>query len=447
MTRTESGVGSHKETDANAALSSTALAQASNFDHSMPIIVEDTQQERVEGSVGPTGGVTGNGPYEFVLPPVEQTFLLLGNLSLYCKARVMRENDAPLIGTDVVAPVNGLGTAMWEHTEVSVNDYTLGGASATNSHYKGYLETVLSYDATSKDTHLRAQLFSMDTPGHYADMTENGENAGFRDRFGVVRESQTFDMVSPLTADFLRTDKHLCPGNKLSVKLYRARDAFLLNTVQNRRFHLKILELKLYYQRVRLRENIPIPRVEKYLCTKTEMKRFPIPIGMTRYNFTLHHGGKMPKSIILAQVLTAAAEGSFANNPFYLQHFNINTLALRVNGRQVPSDALQPDFNNEPPLVNRSYVHMFMNTGAYRLDRGNCITLPAFQNGCTVFPFDLAIDMCNGYHLHAAREGTISVEIGWAQALANPITLLAHCSYDEVHVRRDGMRELRSEEV
>lgn len=422
-------------------------SRASNFDYDAPIMIEDAQKERVEGFLRPTGGVAGDGPFEFILPPATDTYLLTGNLALYCVARVLREDGSEMVPGDVVAPINGLGTAMWEHTEVSLNDYVLSGASSTNTHYKSYIETVLSYDATSRDTHLRAQMFALDTPAHYEDFTALGANTGFRERRAVIENSSMFDMMYPVTNDFLRAHTHLAPGNKLSIKLYKARDGFLLCTNEDERYKIAIVDLKLFYFRVRLKESIPFPSIERYLTTRTELKRYPVPRGMSTYNFMLHHGGKMPKGIVLAQVATAAAEGSYSRNPFYFQHFGINSLCLRVNGRQVPSDPLTPNFRTDPPLVAREYTHMFMNTGLYRTDKGNCVTLRAFQNGITLFPFDLNPDMCNGHHLHESDIGDISVEISWSRALVAPITILVHCSYDEIYVHKRGSPEFNIEVI
>ena len=420
-----------------------AKGQASNFDHNIPLVVEDTQLERIEGYVNPTGGVSGNGPYEFILPAVNDAYLMLGNMALYVKAQVYNADGTILGANDNVAPVNCFGTALWEHTEVLLNDYSVGSSSASNTHYKGVIETLLSYDATTKESHLKAQIFEMDQPGKFDNMkaaTEADHNTGHTNRAKIVALSKEFDLMTPLTADFLRTDKHLAPGNKLAIKLYKAKNAFVLNTSKDAADYVVVIkELKLYYQRIRLREKFPVPRTERYLYTKTDLKRFPIPQGMTSYSINLHQGVKMPKSIIVAQVLTSASEGTYKENPFYFKNFNLNYLCLKVNGMRVPSEPLRPKFSaagQTNSLVAREYINMFMNTGLFRIDRGNCVTYEAFKDGLTIFPFDLNIDMCNGYHLHTAKDGSITIDLGWGGALAKPITVLVHCSYDEVLTRK-----------
>lgn len=435
------GIGTRKTTNVP-----TQMAKASNFDYDSPILIEDTQAERMDGFVRPTGSVTGDGPFEFVLQPAGDSYLLMGNLYLYTRAKIVKEGGGNLTAADVVAPVNCLGTAFWEHTETILNDISASGSSSSHTNYKGYLETVLSYDSDSKHTHLRSQLFALDTPGSYQDFTVAGDNMGFRERRTATKDSNTFDFCSPITSDFVRASNHLAPGNKLAFKFYRARDSFLLcSSTTNKRYKIKILDLRLYYQRVRLRDNIPSPRNERYLMTKTELKFFHVARGQSGYAVDLVTGGRMPKSIVIAQVETRAADGEYDRNPFYFQHFNLKRLNLVVNGRRVPSDSLTPNFDNTPPLVNREYTHMFMNTGTYRTDRGNCITLPAFQDGMSVFPFDLTPDMCNSLHVHSSKMGLVGLELEWAVPLADPITILVHCSYDAVATRKQNEIEFRQE--
>ena len=429
----EIGVGLHKN-DIPA-----HLVRSVNFDHDTPILIENAQMERSEGFVRPASDVKGsNGPYELTIPAVQDAFLVMTNLALYTRCKVVKSNGTDLAATDVVAPVNQLSTAMWEFIEIFLNDFNISQTSSSNTNYKTNLETVLSYDVSekSRSTYLAATGFSLDTPGHFNSMTEvtepNGAgNHGYTDRYKMVKNSREFDMMTPVTADFVRAQKHLAPGNKLSLRFGRAKDSFVLNTASIHSYKLIITDLRLYFMRVRATH--PIPRTERYLVTRTELKKYPVPSGVLNHNCSIHMGGKMPKSVIVAQVNTEACEGDYDQNPFYYQHFDIGRIQLTVGTQRMPADALEPNFGQG--LVAREYVNMFMNTGGYRMNRGNCITYPAFKDGLTIFPFDLNPDMCNGYHMHESGVGNIELSINWRNRLESPITILVHLSYDEVIMR------------
>ena len=434
MDISEYGVGNQRE---NSATSNVFMSgAASNFDHDTPIMVEDTQADRMDAYVRPVGGVSGNGPYNFEIPPSADSYLLMNNITLYVKAKITKSDGSDCAATDNVAPVCGLGAVMWEHAEVSLNDYAITGASASNTHYKAYLETILSHDSLHKDTSLRCQLFYMDD----AATTDNpsSTNKGWLARQKLTKLSAEFDMCGPLTIDFLRANKHLAPGNKLNIKLTRAQDRFLLYGPAGD-YRLEIVDLQLRFYRVRLTEKKIPPRIENYFFSRTELKRFPVPTGQPAYHLTLFRGHPLPKSIIIAQVATDSAEGELSKNPFNFHHFNLSRLSLRVNGRAIPSDDYTPDFSKK--LVHREYFSLFANTGVGGSDRGNMISLAGFLKGSTIFPYDLTPDMCNSAHFHEGVPGEITLDLHWTEALTQPITVLALCVYDCMLVKKAGENE------
>lgn len=438
----ESGVGSRKSSVPR------QLAKASNFDYSAPFLIENTQRERLEGFIRPTGGVENDGPYEFVIPPSD-TYLQLSTIHLYIKCKIVRENGNDLHATDIVAPINMLASTLWEHTEISLNDYNISGASASNTHYKALLETLLSFSNVSLESVLRSQLFALDTPNYYDDFdhTGVGQNKGFKARREVSRDSNVFDMDTSITADFLRCMNHLAPGNKLGIKLYKARDSFVLNTSAARRFRVKLLDLRLYYNRIRLSENSIPPQIERYPIDRTELKRYPVPQGLHTYNVIIHQGGPIPKQIIVAQVSTTSAEGDYGENPFNFQHFSVNKIHINANGKQFPPDSLETNFDSTPRLVSRAYNHLMMNTGMWRQEKGNLISFAGYQAGQTLFGFDMSPDLCNGFHIHPSPEGHVTLEISWRNALPHPITLLVHSSFESVIVREKGHLDFLMETI
>lgn len=411
-------------------------SQAFGFDYTTPLVVDTTQQERIEGFVRPTGGIAHDGPYEFVLPSVSDSYLMMNKMSLYVQARVLTMDDTAPAATNIVAPCNNLAHSLWENIEVSINDYILSTSSTNNTHYKAYLDTILSYDMTHAESLLENQQFFKDHPDHYEDFNSE-DNKVHRARHSIWKNGQTVDFMSTLCADFLRSPQHLAPGNKLTIKLTKANDRFLLNTENTTEpCKLKIVEMMLFYERIRLNDRIAHPTSERYLTVRSELKRFPLPTNMQNYNMKIHYGGKMPKMVVIGQVRTDAVDGVYHRNPFYFNHFGLNYLCLKVNGRSVPSDALKPDFRAKPPLVAREYNHLFKNTGKMNISSGNCVSLKDFRSGMSVFPFDFSPDLCNGNHMHVSKEGEISLELAWATPLRTPITILVYLVYNEIYLHK-----------
>ena len=92
--------------------------------------------------------------------------------------------------------------------------------------------------------------------------------------------------------------------------------------------------------------------------------------------------------------------GHVDKNPFN-SHFNVDYIALHVDGKQIPSKPLTPHFSEKK--YTRSYASLFTGTGFMGHDHGNQISLEDFANGFTLFAFDLTPDLDDGGHFHLMK--------------------------------------------
>jgi len=418
----------------------------SHFDFDQPLLIEDLQENSFSGYVRPLGGFDNDGPYEFHLDPQGDTWLMLNTLTLETRCQIVKGNGTDLADTDYVAPINNLGGCFWEKVAIELNETTNNGQAGERNHYKNILETLLSYDADARETHLQLQLFCVDSPGKYDDHRHNGDNAGFKHRYRRVAQSKVFDMISPISSDFLRTSKHLAPGNKLKITLTKAPDAFLLNTaVANPSFKFKFKEMKLRYNRIRI--NMPTPRIERYPFTRSELKRFTVPDGILRKSIDIQSGGVIPKMVCIFMVDTARAVGSYALNPFNMQHFNLKSHCLRVNGQMVPSDSLEPDFSDDNRHFYRELAYTYQNTGIWRMDRGNSISVAGFPAGQFILAHDLTPDLCGSTHLHASKTGNVIADFEWREELPSAISIYAYCVYECMYTHKAGTLDFELEYI
>merc|ERR1712237_105307 len=110
----------------------------------------------------------------------------------------------------------------------------------------------------------------------------------------------------------------------------------------------------------------------KYPIRRVETKVFSIPKGNLSANQENLFLGQLPKRVVIGLVENTAFSGDSSKNPFNFEHFSTDFLALYLDGNQIPSKPLQPDFDNN--LYTRSYVSLFTGTGLMSQDQGNHIS-------------------------------------------------------------------------
>jgi len=431
----EPGIGSKRSLGV-----ATTHGQASNFALNAPLVVEESQKGRTNNYCVPISPLSSGGPYEFEIPPQGSSFLNGHSICLYGRCKIVKADGTAFADTINIAPVNMFGLTAWEKVEVILNNESSNGSSADYSNYKNYLETMLSYEGDARETHLRTQLFYLDTPGRMDTMKGTGIaageaiNEGFRWRYNLCKASHEFDFFAPIATDILRSSKMIAPNIQVNIRLTPAPDKWMLNTRNtDSAYTVRFTELRLYYDRIILREQTPVADPEYYPFVKTIMSKYAIPPNMQTYHIRMQTGGVIPKQLVLFQVETRAAEGNYAKNPFNFKHFNLERLSLRVNGQEFPAQGYSPNFNSDPPLIMRELAGLYQNTGMFKTDRGCCVSATGFANGQTMFAFDLTPDRCNSFHLHRSETGTIDIELAWAFALVDPITVFVHAVYDAVY--------------
>ncbi len=257
-------------------------------------------------------------------------------------------------------------------------------------------------------------------------------NKGFAERYAVCSGSAEFDTYSPITHDIFRMNNHLAPGNRLTVILHPHKDAFLLNTyLRDKRYKLRILDMKLHLRAIERRERIVQPVREIYFLAETQLHSQIVAAASPNVTFRMHHGGVMPKQIIVGFVTAKGFEGNYEYNPFNFHHFNCSHMELQINGEQYPSGGLQVDFTGSNALCARLYKWIFENSGAAMSGRGNLISYPHFQAGSFIIPWDLTKDQCNQLHNHQAEFGFIDFHAKFARPLHQPV----YCLYELVYPR------------
>ena len=219
--------------------------------------VPPTQTSVTKGvwvDVHPIASVTESGPIEFEFEGKRQEFLDLAHTLLYVKAQIVKADGSPLTAEEKVGPVNLFLHSLFNQLDISLNGRSISDGTPTYP-YRAYLETLLSYGADAKKTHLTASLFYKDTAGKMDEpdptKTGNNVNQGLKKRATFTSESGIVDLIGRLHGDIFNQEKFMLDAVKVRIKLLRSRNQFCVMSGEVSPAHkVKILEATLKVRKV-----------------------------------------------------------------------------------------------------------------------------------------------------------------------------------------------------
>ena len=295
----------------------------------------------------------------------------------------------------------------------------------------------MNYGAGAKNSHLSSCLWYNDTPGHMDDTSS--ANAGFTIRSTLTENEKSFDLIGHLHCDVFNKEKYLLNGVELRIKLIRSRDSFcLMETINNCRA-VNIVEATLLVRRAKINPGVLLAHAKalakttaKYPLTRVEVKTLTMRggiLGETLDNVIL---GQLPKRIIIGFVDNKAFNGDKSYNPFNFKHYNINFFSIYVDGTQIPPTPLQRNFKEN--LYVEAYHTLFSGCGIHFFNQGNMISRESYAKGSCLFAFDLTLDYSanSTSHWKLIRQGSMRIEVRFAEALISTVNCIVYAEYDNV---------------
>jgi len=386
----------------------------------------------------PTGPLTDDGNYEFIMANDSNEYTILEETSIYGEAEVLKADGTSITAAEKISCINLLPQGLFKQVEVYLNGQCINDLSTATYAWKAFIESSLTFDTAMKETTLAATtMYIKDTLNEETDIaTAMGKTtSGMSKRSGLITGKKFYFDIIP-HVDFLRSKKYLLPGVEVKIKLTKSNDNFvLLHSHAVDTYKVKIHKLQLCTRKVTLDPKISAA-IEKglertpsiYPVTQSKIKTHLLTAGTQQTYLSQVVRGKLPRSFLFAILESDQMENSPGVNPFFFNHCNLNGLNVFINGEPVHATAIDPDFEKGRYL--KEYKWYLNNTGLKTFQTSG-VTIEEYARNMCFFCYDLSPDLCNGYYKHGLETGSIDINLSFSKALTKNHTLLFFASYDE----------------
>ena len=395
-------------------------------------------------------------------------------------------------GQASIAPVNNFLHSLFRQVDVYFNGKQVTPAMGTYA-YRSYLETLLNYDVSAKQSQLSSAMYYKDTAGQMDEAgslpssmtiknvtavtsaaasneatltTENVSipvpgtgNQGFAKRHKFIENSKKFTLSGPIFTDVFMSDRLLINMLDLKVVLNRSYNEFCLmdknSTSKNPKVELTDVVLKIRKVKVDqairdstevlLKQTPAIYPVRRVVC-----KALSIAPGLPNVRLDNIFSGLVPTSFVFGLVDSNAYTGEYGKNPFNFKHYDISTITLSVNGEEIPFKQLRLKFPNPSDTESKkktvdfiqAYNTLFSGTGKMFSNMGLDITRDDYPQGFTLFAFDLTPDMCNtADYFNTVQRGTLSVDLTFEKDTPEAISMVCYSDFENI-IRIDSERNV-----
>ena len=404
-------------------------------------------------------------------------------------------------GQTSIAPVNNFLHSLFRQVDVYLNGKQVTPAMGTYA-YRSYLETLLNYDVSAKQSQLSSAMYYKDTAGKMdeagslpgsttitfvksdyapATVTPDSTNAsapwnpgdndketvsipvpgsgnqGFAKRHKFIENSKKFTLSGPIFTDVFMSDRLLINMLDLKVVLNRSYNEFCLmdknSTSKYPKVELTDVVLKIRKVKVDqtirdstevlLKQTPAIYPVRRVVC-----KAVSIAPGLPNIRLDNIFSGLVPTSFVFGLVDSNAYTGEYGKNPFNFKHYDVDSVSLSVNGEEIPFKQLRLKFpntkNNREKNVDyiQAYNTLFSGTGKMFSNMGLDITRDDYPQGFTLFAFDLTPDMCNtADYFNTVQRGTLSVDLTFEKDTPEAISMVCYSDFENI-IRIDSERNV-----
>lgn len=372
---------------------------------------------------------SSNGTIEFVSLGNLDTYRNLSSVYLRLLIKVVDHNKDDKSSAGVV---NNILHSLFRQITISMNGKSIAQTD-TNYSYRSLIANLLNYGNDAASTHLESTGWLLDR----GDLDSLGANAGLEARHKIFKPNSVIEVMGKIHGDLFNQDRYLLNNVDLRISLALEKPEFYMMEKDDGKSSIQIIDATMYMDHVTLNPRILMAQqmvLQKtdalYPYTRVEVKAYTVPANSMNISLDNVVIGQLPNLLVFCMVDNDAYTGKRSKNPFNFKHNNMTSFFLSVNGVQVPSQAIEMDFNATPPQSTRAYNTLFKSTGVHWFDKGNQITKELYNSGYFMLAFDLTADhAANTECGNLLNQGTIRIESRFAKALPQTTTCIVYTEY------------------
>ena len=401
-----------------------------------------------------------------------------------------KDGNTKLDGNDQsnVAPVNNFLHSLFRQVDVYLNGKQVTPVMGTYA-YRSYIETLLNYDVSAKQSQFSSALYYKDTagqmnkPGALAssktlnyrtaftspDTEQNASeelykpgtgNQGFAKRHQFIKNGNRFVLSGPIFSDIFMTDRLLLNMMDLKVVLNRSSDAFSLMDLNDPAIEPKVqlTDVILKVRKVKVDQSVSdgVERMLKqtpalYPIRRVECKILTIPANQPNTRQDNIFSGIIPNSFVVGLVHVDASTGEYGKNPYNFQHFGVTSVSLTANGQEIPFKLLTLKYPKDADVkidpakdteldFDEAYNTLFSGTGKIYSNAGLDITREDYPGGYALYAFDLTPDMCKSAdYFNAVQRGSLTLALTFETSHKDAIGMVCYGDFENI-IRIDAER-------
>ena len=393
----------------------------------------------------PSSALNDSNTIEFTIKSGPDEYVSTENIFLHMKAKVVNKDGGDfsdtLGTTGNYAPINYILNTVFDQLSIYLGS-TLVSQSSRNYHYLSYIEAVTS--PTNK--YLTTFINGFPQPSGFVSVySEDNYNDIDKPDTALIKlcspKSKPFTVYGRLHGVIFTSEKPLLNG--VPIRLVFSKTPPLVSIIgkeglfTNDAFpQMKILDMCLYVEKVKFSPQL-LNAHEKQLQTKRAVypikrpiiKVVNLPSGQSSFALDNVITGQLPYKIIMGLVSNKAYVGENNKDSLCFKNYNLNYLALNINGELYPKIPYQPDYDKKN--YQREYFDFMRNIGALNSDFATQVDYVNYKTSLCLYAFNLSTScFYERDYIDIAREGFVNIEIKFKDNLTEALKLIVYAVFD-----------------